>query len=75
MSIGKNIKRLRELNEYTQDALGDKLGVSGKTVSSWEINRTQPKIDKIQRMGEIFKCLMSDIIEDKQLEMRKICGK
>lgn len=55
MSIGSNIKRLRELNEYTQDTLGDKLGVSGKTVSSWEIDRTQPKMDKVQRMSEIFK--------------------
>ena len=37
MSIGKNIKSLRESRGLTQDELGKIIGVSGKTVSSWEL--------------------------------------
>lgn len=74
MSIGKNIKRMRELNGYTQEELGQKLNISGKTVSSWEIDRTQPKMNMVQQMSELFGGLMSDIIEDKPFETRRING-
>lgn len=37
MSVGKNIRKFRKLNKLTQEELANKLGVSDKTISSWEI--------------------------------------
>lgn len=62
MGIGKNIKRFRELNNLTQDELGEKIGVSGKTVSSWELNRTEPKMGMIEKLSNYFGCDKSELI-------------
>ena len=36
MSIGENIKKWRELRNLKQSELAELIGVSDKTVSSWE---------------------------------------
>ena len=62
MSIGENIKRLRKQNKIEQADLGKRLGISGKTISSWECGRTEPRAAMIEKMAEIFGCDQSDII-------------
>ena len=47
--ISKNIKRLRMLQNMSQEELAQKLFVSRQAVSSWENNRTQPDLDMIQK--------------------------
>lgn len=64
MSIGKNIKSLRESKGLTQDELGKIIGVSGKTVSSWELETKTPRMGTMQRLADFFKVKKSDIIED-----------
>lgn len=44
MEIGKTIKRLRVLNNMTQEDLAFKLGVLIQTVSRWETSITYPDI-------------------------------
>lgn len=67
MNIGENIKSYRMKNGLTQKELGDMLiwngcPISGKTVSSWEVNRTEPKIGLIEQMCKIFNCQKSDLL-------------
>lgn len=62
MMIGTNIKRLRELRGLSQSELASKLGISDKTVSSWEINRTEPKIGMIEKLCCVLECRKTDII-------------
>ena len=52
--ISKNIKRLRMLQNMSQEELAQKLFVSRQAVSSWENNRTQPDLDMIQKIAELF---------------------
>ncbi len=52
--ISKNIKRLRMLQNMSQEELSQKLFVSRQAVSSWENNRTQPDLDMIQKIAELF---------------------
>lgn len=54
--LADRIKKLRELNKLTQDELGKKLNVSGKTVSSWENSRSEPKMSMIENMVILFNC-------------------
>ena len=72
MSIGDNIKKLRENKGWKQIELAQKIGVSDKTISSWEINRTEPKIGMIEKLCEVLKCKKTDIVgEDKvQLDLQ-----
>lgn len=64
MSIGSNIKKWREFRNYKQTELAEMLGVSDKTVSSWEINRTEPKMGMIEKLCIALECKKTDIIGD-----------
>ena len=44
MTIGTNIKRLRQNKGVTQEALGEVLGVSSQAVSKWENESALPDI-------------------------------
>lgn len=52
--IGTTIKMLRENKNISQEELGKIVGVSDKTISSWEINRTEPKMGIIQLLADYF---------------------
>lgn len=62
MSIGNNIKKLREREGMTQFDLANRIGVSDKTISSWEINRTEPKMGTIEKICSVLHCKKTDII-------------
>jgi len=62
MSIGERIRNIREIRGLTQAELADRLGVSSKTVSSWEVNRTEPKMGMIENVCAILNCRKTDII-------------
>ena len=64
MSIGDNIRELRESHNLTQRDLGDILGVSDKAVSTWEKGRAIPRMGVIQKMADYFGVSKTSIIED-----------
>ena len=47
MSFGKNLQYLRQLSAgMTQEALAEKLDVSRQTVSKWEMDASNPEMEK-----------------------------
>ena len=48
---GKIIKYYRCLRGLTQAQLADEINVSEKTISSWEVNRTQPNMEGIESLS------------------------
>jgi len=64
MSIGDNIKKWREIRNLKQSDLAAMVGVSDKTVSSWEINRTEPKMGMVEKICFALNCKKTDIIGD-----------
>ena len=60
--ISKNIKRLRTSKGMSQDALAEKLFVSRQAVSSWENDRTQPDVDMISKLAEIFDVTVEELL-------------
>lgn len=66
MSIGSNIKGLREERKMTQDQVADSLGVSFQAVSSWERDEYKPDTDKLIRIAELFDVSVSAIVEEKR---------
>lgn len=55
-AIAESIRQLRESRSMNQDELGEALGISGKTVSSWEIGRTEPNLGYVEQLAEFFLC-------------------
>lgn len=54
MDIGANIKKLRKEAGLKQKDLAMELKVSDKTISSWESNRTEPDMDAVVKICELF---------------------
>lgn len=53
-SISKNIKRLRQQAGLTQEQMAERLFVTRQTVSLWENGKTQPDIQTLERIAEVF---------------------
>lgn len=62
--FGDKLKKIREAHNLSQDELGERLGVSGKTVSSWEINRTEPNMGNVQKIADMFSVTTDSLIRD-----------
>ena len=65
MSIGTNIKSLREERKLTQEQVAEVLNVSFQAVSSWERDVYKPDTDKVIRLAELFDVSVSAIVEEK----------
>ncbi len=63
MTIGNNIKRLRAESGLTQDQLGERVGVTGKAVCTWELGLKTPRMPVIERLAALFGVSKSEIIE------------
>lgn len=54
MKIGGKIKYLRDVKRLSQQDLADKLDVSLKDVSSWELDHSLPDILTVKNMCDLF---------------------
>lgn len=64
MSIGENIRRLREQHGLTQRELGEIAGVSDKAVSTWELGLKEPRLGAVARLAAHFGVSKSAILDD-----------
>ena len=65
MDFGKKVKRLREDMGLTQTELADKLGVSLKTISRYEVNGMRPRNREMyNELANLFKVDASYLLVD-----------
>ena len=62
MNYGERISMLRQNKNITQKELASRLYVTDKTVSSWELNRTEPSLEMIIKLSEILECSASYLL-------------
>lgn len=68
MTLGEKIYRLRTERGMSQEAFGDTLGVSRQSVSKWETDQSQPELDKIIAISEMFAVSTDYLLKEKQPE-------
>ena len=61
--IGSFISELRKEKKLTQEQLGEKLGVSQKSVSRWETGRNMPDISLLKSLASELGITVSELIE------------
>lgn len=62
MELGKNIRRLRKLNNLTQQSLANQLNRSKTLIALWEKGERDPSSIDLKRLSEIFNVRADDII-------------
>ena len=67
IQIGKFIAELRKEHGFTQEQLGDKIGVTNKTVSRWETGMFLPPADALLLLSELFDVSINELLSGKKL--------
>lgn len=67
LKTGKFIAQLRKETGLTQEQLGEKVGVTNKTVSRWETGTYLPPADALVIMSELFGVSINDLLSGKRL--------
>lgn len=64
MSVGQNIRRIRQAHNLTQEEFGKIADVSAMAVSQWENDRAVPRMGAVQRIADGLGVSKSAIIDD-----------
>ena len=62
--LAKNISEWMARKDLYQQDVADALGVSQATISNWCKGVKMPRMDKIDRLCELFGCKRSDLFKD-----------
>jgi len=62
IKIGNFLSELRKEQGLTQEALGEKLGVTNKTVSRWENGNYLPPIEMLQELSNLYSVSINEIL-------------
>ena len=58
----KNLKDVRKLSNFTQKQVAERLGVVESCYANWEQGRTEPNIDMLRKLGEIFNLSIDELL-------------
>ena len=64
MSLGKNIKRMRQDNGWTQGQLSKRTGIRIGHISKLEQDEGDPKLSTLYKLMEAFKCSPDSLLMD-----------
>lgn len=73
-NFGKNLFKLRKSKNLSQRELAAEIGLSASTISMYETNRRQPKIDVIEEIALFFDVSMDVLLKIENLDIFKIRG-
>lgn len=69
---GTNMKQLREKRKLTQAELGEKIGVSSKTISKWETAKGLPDISLLQPLAQALGISVIELMNGEHITNRNI---
>ncbi|HBB20647.1 MAG TPA: transcriptional regulator [Ruminococcus sp.] len=68
IKIGRFLKELRKENQLTQEQLGEKLGVTNKTVSRWETGTYLPPVECLSMLSEMYGVSINELVAGERLD-------
>ena len=67
MTFGDKIRKLRIEKKMTQQKLGAMVGVSYRTIRTWEVDGRYPKQSNLyQKLADVFQCRVSYLMDDNE---------
>lgn len=64
MSIGKNIKRIRENYDISQQELAKRTDITSSMMSYIEKGEKIPSVAVLKRISEVLHCTMDELVAD-----------
>ena len=72
IKIGNFLAELRKEQGYTQESLGEKLGVSNKTISKWETGKCMPDYSVIKNLCEELEITVAELMDGESSEEKSV---
>lgn len=66
--IGSFLKMLRKEKGFTQEQLGEKVGVTNKTISKWETGNYMPPVECLDILSGIYGVSINEIVAGERIE-------
>lgn len=63
-----NLKRLRKINNISQEQLANDLGYSKQAVSNWEQSKNLPSVEVMKKLSNYFNVTIDELIADKDID-------
>lgn len=61
-TFGQRLRAARGALGYSQEQIGDAVGVTKATVSKWELDQAQPSLDGLRRLRELLRISLDSLI-------------
>ena len=68
VKMGSFLAELRKEHNLTQAELGEKLGVSNKTISRWETGTYMPPVEMLAELSELYGLTINELISGRKLD-------
>lgn len=72
MSLGEQLKKLRESKGFSQEDVAKKIGVTRQAVYKWENDKSCPDIDNLILWSEMYNVTLDELIKGNQNIKEKI---
>ncbi len=67
VKMGSFLAELRKEHKLTQAELGEKLGVTNKTVSRWETGNYMPPVEMLEELSSMYGLTINELLSGKKL--------
>jgi len=67
IKMGSFLAELRKENNLTQAELGEKLGVTNKTISRWETGNYMPPVEMLEELSNMYGLTINELLSGKKL--------
>ncbi len=67
LKMGSFLAELRKENNLTQAELGEKLGVTNKTISRWETGNYIPPVEMLEELSNMYGMTINELLSGKKL--------
>ena len=74
-SVGENIKKTRNKIGITQEELAEKINVTRQAVSNWENGKTEPDIETLTKIAQIFDISIDELVDGIPRGLAELRGK
>ena len=74
MNLSEKIMLLRKKQGWSQEELANRLNISRQSISKWESGQSQPDIDKIILLSQLFQVTTDYLLLDQENEEHRQIG-
>lgn len=75
MELGKQIRKLRQDAQISQEELAERVFVSRQTISNWENDKSYPDVHSLVLLSEIFHITIDELIKGDVEVMKDVINK